>query len=223
MSTTWTVKKLNVFLPSSSQGVSECRPKTQNFKKKDNKGQQKPSKWLSLFHHTYISNPHIWPPYFGRFFPHKMESVKPVKKPPKIEVGWPTQNSPAFRFIFVTSNGRSIHESTNPRSTTRGMDRCAWCIDCAGWTSVRWERLLKGILLCLLLRYIICVCISYIFWVDIHCIYIYIYIFIFLCIYLWLVAVIHQIDITCIYCKTWLERQIIGQMLHAIVLIRYSH
>lgn len=126
MSTTWTVKKLNVFLPSSSQGVSECRPKTQNFKKKDNKGQKETSKWLSLFHHTYISNPHIWPPYFGRFFPHKMESVKPVKQPPKIEVGWPTQNSPAFRFILSLRMDDQSTSSTNPGSTTtRGMDRCA--------------------------------------------------------------------------------------------------
>lgn len=174
MSTTWTVKKLNVFLPSSSQGVSECRPKTQNFKKKDNKGQKKP---LSGFHYftTLISKTHIYGPHILEdFFPInlKWNPSNPWKFPPKIEVGWPTQNSPAFRFILSLRMDDQSTSSTNPGSTTRGMDRCAWCIDCAGWTSVRWGRLLSHVAVMYLLRYIICVCISYIFWVGIHYIYI---------------------------------------------------
>lgn len=173
MSTTWTVKKLNVFLPSSSQGLSECRPKTQNFKKKDNKGQKKTSKWLSLFHYTYISNPHIWPPYFGRFFPHKMESVKPVKKPPKIEVGWPTQNSPAFRFILSLRMDDQSTSSTNPGSDDprNGSMRVMYWLCRMDLCQV--GEVVEPCCGVFLLRYIICVCISYIFWVGIHCIYIY--------------------------------------------------
>ena len=111
-------------------------------------------------------------PYFGRFFPHKMEPTKPIQpvKPPKKRLVGPPE-FPAFRFILSL---RMDDKSTNPR-----IRRPEEWIDARDVLIVPDGPLSGGrllsILLCLLQIHYMCiydfmyyVYVSYILWVDIY-------------------------------------------------------